>query len=425
MPFTVTMPKLSPTMDEGTIVKWTKKEGEFVEAGEVIIEVATDKATVEYEALDEGWLRQVLVKEGDIAAVNQPIAVFTAEQNEAVEDFKIEEAPVKEEAPVEEKAEIVAEVKQTVSVAQPQFVPEPPLEDYEFSMPRQSVSERLHASPLARRIAKEKGVDISTIKGSGPGDRVMSRDLDLGQPTASVAFGHREIPTEQPGSYSEEPLSPIRKIIAQRLQEAKSFIPHFYVTKTINAEPLVAFKDQLRELGIKVSINDCVIRACALALREHADVNSAFNSTTQSIAHFNTIDISVAVGAPTGLITPIIRHADFKNLGEISVEMRKLAGRAKEGKLEPQEYKGGSFTISNLGMFGVSNFQAIINPPQAAILAVSGILDVPVVKDGEVVPGKTMDICLSVDHRVVDGVGAAEFLQTVQKFLENPSGLAL
>ena len=209
------------------------------------------------------------------------------------------------------------------------------------------------------------------------------------------------------------------------MQESKSFIPHFYAQQTVNAEPLHLFRDQLRNLDLKLSFNDFVVKACALALRKHPVINSGFNSVNNTVVHFKTIDISVAVSVAAGLITPIIRHADYKNLGEISLEIRNLAKRAKEGKLEPQEYKGGSFTISNLGMYGTTNFQAIINPPQAAILAVGGILDIPVVKNGAVVPGKIMNMTISADHRVIDGVAAAEFLKTIQAYLENPVSLLM
>lgn len=242
---------------------------------------------------------------------------------------------------------------------------------------------------------------------------------------AGAAFGLRESPSIAPGTYEEETMSPMRKIIGQRLQESKSFIPHFYVQQTIDAQPMISIREQLANNGVKVTFNDFVIRACALTLKNHPNVNSGFNSLNQTIIRFKTIDIAVAVSVNGGLITPIVRHADFKNLGELSVEVKDLAKRAKESKLEAHEYKGGSFTISNLGMYGVTDFQAIINPPQAAILAVSGIQDAAVVKNGHVVAGKTMNIQLSVDHRVIDGVAAAEFIKALQKLLESPAVLLM
>jgi pyruvate dehydrogenase E2 component (dihydrolipoamide acetyltransferase) len=274
-------------------------------------------------------------------------------------------------------------------------------------------------------MAEENQIDLSTVKGTGPHGRIMSRDLDLGQPAGTVTFGRREHPTIAPGTYEEVPLTPIRKMIGKRLQESKTFIPHFYTTQEINAGRMMQLRAELSSAHLKISYNDFILRASALALREHPEVNSGFHSVNQSIIRFKTIDLSVAVSLPSGLITPIIRHADFKNLGQLSSEMRVLATRAKEGKLSREEYTGGSFTISNLGMFGISEFVAIINPPQAAILAVGGIEDRPIVKEGLVVPGKTMRLTLSADHRVLDGADAARFLKTLQKYLENPSLLLL
>jgi pyruvate dehydrogenase E2 component (dihydrolipoamide acetyltransferase) len=274
-------------------------------------------------------------------------------------------------------------------------------------------------------MAKAKGLDISSVKGSGPNGRVTSRDLDLAQSDQMVGFEKREVPTEVPGSYEEMALTPMRKVISQRLQQAKSFIPHIYVRQEIDAEPLFLAREQLKRGNLKITVNDLVIRASALALKEHKAANSGFDSTTQSIVLFKTIDISIAVTLEGGLITPIIRHADYKNLGEISMEVKELAARARQGKLKPEEYKGGSFTISNMGMFGVSDFAAIINPPQAAILAIGGIEEVPRVKNGQVVVGKRMNVTLSADHRVLDGAEAAKFIKTIQKYLENPSLLLI
>lgn len=427
MPFTVTMPKLSPTMEEGTIAKWHKKVGDKVEAGELLVEVATDKATVEYNALDEGYLRKILVSDGASAIVNQPIAIFTVQLAESIDQYKPEgtmPAEVKTEAKIEmktEKGSPAAAPVASSSIQQPAFVPEPPLEKYEFEFPTGSIKKRVVASPLAKKLAKEKGLDLTTVKGTGPSGRVVSHDLDLALSAQAVSFGRREAPQIAPGTFEEIPLSPMRKIIGQRLQQSKSFIPHFYVRQEIDAEGLIQARDQLKSGNVKVTFNDFIVRACALALREHPNVNSGFNSVNQSIIHFKTIDISVAVSIEAGLITPIVRHADYKNLGEISVEVRDLAMRAKLGKLQPEEYKGGSFTISNLGMFGVSDFVAVINPPQSAILAVAGIEDCVRFKNGAAVAGKKMNLTLSADHRVVDGSDAAKFIKTLQKFLENPS----
>lgn len=437
MPFTVTMPKLSPTMEEGTIVKWHKKVGEHANAGDVLIEVATDKATVEYNALDEGWLRQILVQDGQGAIVNQPIAVFTVEKEESIEGYVPVGIKTKIEVPKEElQAEVVkqpvASEKESKSLSAqtqfiPSFVPEAPLENYSFEYPTERIEKRILASPLAKKLAREKNLDLSSVKGSGPHGRILSKDLSKAQAATSslVNFGNRQEPSLAPGTYEELPLSPMRKIIGQRLQESKSFIPHFYVSQVVDAELLVSTREQLKVCDLKISVNDFIIKAVALALRKHPGINRGFNSVNQTIIQFKTIDISVAVSIEGGLVTPIIRHADFKNLGEISVEIRSLAQKAKDYKLEPSEYKGGSFTISNLGMYGVSDFQAILNPPQAAILAVSAIQDVPIVRNGKVIPGKTLNLSLSVDHRVIDGVEASIFLQTLKKILENPSILLI
>lgn len=433
MPFTLTMPKLSPTMEEGTIAKWHKKVGDRVESDDLLLEVATDKATVEYNAIDGGWLRKILIIDGGEAVVNQPIAIMTEEQNESIDNYQPEGALAKGAAPAQEEAKDAKQEKVsgettegastttavTAAVRQPSFVPEAPLAQVESW--RAESGARIKASPLAKKLAKEKGLDLSTVKGTGPGNRIVSSDLSKAQMAGITAFGKQEQPVEAPGSFVEEKLTPMRKVISQRLQDSKSYIPHFYVSLKIDAEPMMAVREQLKHHGIKVTFNDMIVRASALALRKHPNVNSGFNSVTNSIVRFKTIDISIAVSLPAGLITPIVRYADYKNLGEISLEVKELAARAKDGKLEAHEYKGGSFTISNLGMYGVSEFIAIINPPQAAILAIGGILPVPVVKNGQIVAGNEMTLTLSGDHRVIDGVAGAEFLKTMQNLLENPS----
>lgn len=431
MPTTVTMPKLSPTMEEGTIASWHKKEGDYVEAGELLLEIATDKATLEFLALDAGFLRKILVPDGKSAHVNQAIAVFTTDKNESIEGFPKEE-PKPVEAPKnaapqtdQKQAEPIQSASApATTIAKATFQPERPLENYTFNYPAENEN-RMASSPLARSLAKEKGLDIASVKGTGPGGRIVKADLENAQPLANFSFSRSKAPTETPGSYTEEELSPVRKVIATRLQESKSFIPHFYVNQLVNVDALVSLREQLKAVGHNVTFNDFVIKACAFALRKHPVVNSGFNSVNNTIIHFKTIDISVAVTIDVGLITPIIRHADYKNLGEISVEMKALGKKAKTGKLKPEEFKGGSFTVSNMGMFGVSGFGAIINPPQSAILAISGIQEQPVVKNGAVVVGKVMNITLSADHRVVDGVAGAEFIKTVQQYLENPATLLL
>lgn len=430
MAFVVTMPKLSPTMEEGTIAKWHKKEGDKVEAGELLVDIATDKATIEYNALDEGYLRKIMVSNGGSAAINQPIALFSERADENIENFHPKGVAVKtEEVGSVRKTEAPSPVEKPKAAAttraEPSFTPAPPLKNAPFPFPTGTLSDRVPSSPLARKMAKEKGLDLSTVKGSGPSGRVVSRDLDLAQPSQPVTFGRRELPDVPAGSYEEIPLTPMRKVIGQRLQDSKSFIPHFYVRQEINAQPLVELYEQLKQCELKVTYNDFIIRAAALALREHPNVNSGFNSVNQAIVLFKTVDIAVAVSVDGGLITPIIRFADYKNLGEIDVEIKELAKRAKAGKLEPHEYQGGSFTISNLGMFGISEFVGILNPPQSALLAVAGIEDCVRMKGDLPVAGKKMSLTLSADHRVIDGVEGAKFMKTLQYYLERPSILLI
>lgn len=396
MPFTLTMPKLSPTMEEGTIAKWHKKEGEQINAGDLLFEVATDKATVEYTSLDDGWLRKIVIADGQNAVVNQPVAILTEEQNESIEGYQPEGV---------QSSQPSVELKATGPL---KAIPEPK---------KEPSIQRVLASPLAKKLAKEQNLDLTNLVGSGPSQRIMSRDL------GRAGSKQKNTPILPSGSFTTEALTPMRKAIAQRLQEAKSTIPHFYVQHSFNMGPLVEFREQLKELGQVVSVNDCIVRACALALKEHPAVNSGFDSQSKVLIRYQTVDIAVAVSIAGGLITPIIVNADTKLLPELSTEIRSLAKRAKEGRLNPDEYQGGSFTISNLGMYGITDFQAIINPPHAAILAVSGILDVPIVKNGVVVPGKMMNVTLSADHRVVDGVTTAEFLNSLKKYIENPVSL--
>jgi len=427
MPFTVTMPKLSPTMEEGQISKWHKKENDFVEAGDLLLEIATDKATIEHYALDEGWLRKILVLEEASAGINRPIAIFSVEKEESIEGYTPEgvEEPKKSEPktmPIKEEERAPA-APQTTGLAQPAFMPEPPPKLK--GAKGQHSSKRVVASPLAKKIAKEKNLDLSSVTGSGPAGRITEKDLAHAQEMGIVNFSKSESPEQEAGSFEEIPLSPMRKIIARRLQESKTFIPHFYVKKKIDAEAMMALRLQLKALNLKVTLNDLIIRASALALRKHPEINRGFNSVNQTIVQFKTVDVSVAVTLEEGLITPIIRQTDYKDLQEIGVEMRTLAQKAREHKLQEHEYKGGSFCISNLGMYAIDEFLAVINPPQVAILAVGGIMDEPVVKNGAVVPGKTLSLTLSCDHRVIDGAMAATFLNTLQQLLENPVSLTI
>lgn len=430
MPFTVTMPKLSPTMEEGTIAKWKVSEGSFVKAGDVLIEVATDKATVEYAAVDKGYLRKIVVPQGEVAVVNQPIAIFTKDQNESIEGYKIEqiapEPAVKAQEAVQEVDHKTAATspKLTGGMMMPAFIPEPQLEQFDFSQLEDTSS--VVASPYARKLAKEKNLDLNSVKGSGPHGRIVSEDLKKAQSKGLVSLNKEKADASiMPGSYVEEKLSPMRKVIGQRLQESKTFIPHFYVTYEIDVSPLNDLRKQLASSSIKLSINDFVIKAASIALAKHPVINSGFNSVSQSIIRFKTVDISIAVSIDNGLITPIIRLADHKSIAHISTEVKDLATRAKASKLERHEYVGGSFTISNLGMFGALDFKGVINPPQAAILCVSGAFEKPVCREGKIIPGMTMNVTLCSDHRVIDGADAAKFLQTFKQLMENPALLLI
>lgn len=390
MLFTLTMPKLSPTMEEGMIVKWHKKEGEKVEAGDLLFEISTDKATVEYNALDEGWLRKIIVGEKKTAKLNEPVAVFSEEKDESIEGYIPKEEPVFFEKKEERKEQPTGiEVLKELQIEQLRSI---------------------LASPLAKKIAKERGIDLSLIKGSGPNQRIMSRDLAQAKDL-----------TQKSGNIEEIALTPMRKVIASRLIESKITIPHFYVRQIIEAKSLIEMREQLKQNKENITFNDMLVKACAIALKKHPIVNRGFNSKEQKILQFNQIDISVAVSVQEGVITPIVFQADTKSLKQINEEMLDLAKRAREGKLNPREYQGGSFSISNLGMYGIPDFQAIINPPQAAVLAIGGILDTPIIKDGIVIAGKTMSLTLSADHRVIDGVAAAEFLVSLKMILESPA----
>ncbi|MGL4539565.1 MAG: dihydrolipoamide acetyltransferase family protein [Candidatus Rhabdochlamydia sp.] len=401
MPFTVTMPKLSPTMEEGSIARWLKNEGEYVEAGDPFIEIVTDKATVEHAALDAGWLRKILVQKNQTAQVNQAIAIFTEQEKESIEGYQPEGTSLAQEhVTMQEEKQLDSHIE--IAPLEPAI--------------------RVKASPLARKLAKKQGLNLSLIQGSGPEGRIMSRDLSRG---SSTTLAQKEAPKIAVGTFEEEPLSAMRKVIAQRLQDAKSSIPHFYCTQEVRFDKIVSLREELISLGIKVSFNDFILRATALALKEHPHVNSGFNPTSRTIMRFKTIDIAIAVSIPDGLITPIVRFADYKSLVDLSKEVKSLAAKAHANKLKQEEYVGGSFTISNLGMYGISEFVAIINPPQSAILAVGGIEEKPIVVDKKIEIGKTLKLNLSADHRVLDGIDAAKFLKTLQKYLEAPAALLL
>lgn len=420
----IKLPKLSPTMEKGIIAKWLKKVGDQVKQGDILCTITTDKSTVEYESMEDGYLRKILVKEGEKALLNQDIALMTEKSQDDISSYQ------EEKAFVEETVTASAETKQQAQKETPAvgigiqgFAPVPPKEGVHFAFNEER--DFLLASPLAKKIAKEKGLDLNSVKGSGPHGRILAKDLELAQGASIVSIGPRSSPSLPPGTFEEEELTPMRRVIGERLHASKLSIPHYYVTDEILADKMMDLRAQLKEIGIKVTFNDFILRAVALALKKHPEVNSGYNSIDHKIIRFKTIDISLAVAIPDGLITPILFHADYKNIFELSEEAKRLAKKAKENSLLPEEYQGGSFTISNLGMYNISSFDAVINPPQAAILAIGGILEKPVAIKGKIELGHVMKITLSADHRVIDGADAAQFLASVKLLLENPANLII
>jgi pyruvate dehydrogenase E2 component (dihydrolipoamide acetyltransferase) len=427
----IEMPKLSDTMEEGVIAKWNVKEGDKVSSGDVIAEVETDKATMEVEVFDSGTVLKILVSEGDAVPLGGTMAIIGEEGEDisSLLDGEGASAGEQEKDEVkEEKSDKDSDKKENKDGPEKES-PDPPSDETngngkETEDKDKSASEngRIKASPLAKKMAEEKGIDLKNVEGSGPEGRIIKRDIENYKPedkkpsAAAVSFESEE---------SEDiKISQMRKTIARRLSESKFSNPHFYETIDIDMEPAIQAREGLNEVSdVKISFNDIVVKACASALRRHPAVNSSWLDDV--IRKHGDVNVAVAVAVDEGLMTPVLRHADKKNLRQISAETRELAGLARNRKLQPDQMEGSTFTISNLGMFGIEEFTAIINPPNACILAVGAIRDVPVVKNGEVVPGKRMKVTLSSDHRVVDGAKAAEFLNTLRQMLENPLRMML
>ncbi len=422
MPVNILMPALSPTMTEGTLAKWMKKEGDMVKAGEVVAEIETDKATMEVEAVDEGKIGKILIIAGTAnVPVNTPIAIL-------LEDGE-DESAIKLSAP--------ANVNATPAIPPntPQAAPSVPSTKSAAPAPAQTPDARVFATPLARRLAAEKNIDLRQLNGSGPHGRIVKSDVDTAKAAPNVgskSAGSSAAPT-LPGpnakqladllgmAYTELPNNNIKKVTARRLTEAKQVIPHFYLSVDCVLDHLLAARAQMNEAAdgvYKLSVNDFIIKANAMALKAYPAANTSW--TDDAVLQYHHADISVAVATPNGLITPIIKRAETKSLSEISQEMKDLAKRAKDGKLKPEEFQGGSFSISNLGMFGVKNFQAIVNPPQSCIMAVGAGEERVVVENGQMVVRTVMTVTLSTDHRSVDGAVGAEYLQYFKRFIENP-----
>jgi pyruvate dehydrogenase E2 component (dihydrolipoamide acetyltransferase) len=433
MPTEILMPALSPTMEEGTLAKWLVKEGDTVASGDIIAEIETDKATMEFEAVDEGVIGKILVEEGtEGVKVNAPIAVLL-EEGESAGDIGQASAPAESPRPA------AAETPPAAAAAAATPAP---------AAPQAADGSRIFASPLARRIAADKGIDLSQVKGSGPHGRIVKADVE-GATAAPAATAPAEAKAATPApaaptaaaamptgpsaaqvlkmyegrEIEEVALNGMRKTVAARLTEAKQTIPHFYLRREIRLDALMAFRSQLNTQleprGVKLSVNDFIIKACANALQAVPDANAVWAG--DRIIRLKPSDVAVAVAVDGGLFTPVLQDADRKSLSSLSAEMKDLATRARDGKLKPHEYVGGSFAISNLGMFGIENFDAVINPPHGAILAVGAGVKKPVVgKDGELSVATVMSVTLSVDHRVIDGALGAQLLQAIVDNLEAP-----
>lgn len=410
----VRMPKLSDTMVEGVVAEWHKKVGDKVESGDLLAEIETDKATMEFESFQEGVLLHIGVEKGKAAEVDAILAILGEEGEDVSALLKEEESakPAREESTPKEEpkvdpAPVKKEEKPSPAPVAAKTVAKPAV-----SYPTAgSENGRVVASPLAKRLADERNINLKLVRGTGEGGRIVKRDID--NFSGGTSFTGVE-------SYRDEPVSQMRKVIAQRLGESKFSAPHFYLTVSIDMDNAIAVRTSINQqiAPEKISFNDLVIKACAEALKEHPQVNSGWYG--DFIRYNDHVHIGVAVAVPDGLLVPVVRFADGKTLTQIGSEVKDLAGKAKNKKLQPEDWAGNTFTISNLGMFGIEEFTAIINPPDACILAVGGIQQVPVVKNGQVVPGNVMKVTLSCDHRVVDGAVGSAFLNTVKNYLENP-----
>jgi pyruvate dehydrogenase E2 component (dihydrolipoamide acetyltransferase) len=411
----ITMPKMSDTMTEGTIASWLKKVGDKVQAGDILAEVETDKATMELEAYEDGILLYIGVKEGESVAVDGVLAIVGEKGADYEKLLKAHSKP----------ATVVAEAKQeTKPVAAQSAISAPRVTTEKKSEANSSNNGRIKISPLAKKMAEEKGYDLGQISGSGDFGRIIKRDVEEFKPSA-VASAKTESQTVYipqvvgEESYEEVSVSQMRKTIAKRLAESKFSAPHFYLTMEINMDKAIEARTAMNEFSpVKISYNDIVIKAVAAALRQHPKINSSWLG--DKIRYNKHIHIGVAVAVDEGLLVPVIRFADSKSLSHISGEVKQLAEKANKKQLQPADWEGNTFTISNLGMFGIEEFTAIVNPPDACILAVGGIKETAIVKDGQVVPGSVMKVTMSCDHRVVDGALGAAFLKTLKGLLENP-----
>ena len=416
----IRMPKMSDTMEEGVIASWLKKVGDEIKSGDILAEVETDKATMELESYDDGTLLHIGVKDGDSVPVDGIIAIIGEkgeDVNEILKDVDSDSSEVEEIKEIKEESTPIEKVEEIKDDNKEIVITEP------TKIVSELKDERIKASPLAKKLANEKGIDISNISGSGDGGRIIRKDIEnyknvstsSNEPIKEITLP--KIHSEE--SFEELPVTQMRKTISKRLAESKFSAPHFYLTMEVDMDNCIEGRKKINESSdIKISFNDIILKACAVALRKHPMVNSSFLTDKIRINHH--VHIGVAVAVDEGLLVPVVRFADNKSLSHISAEVKSLAKRAKEKQLQPSDWEGNTFTISNLGMFGISEFTAIINPNDSCILAVGGIKNTPVVKKGEVVPGNIMKLTLSCDHRLVDGATGAAFLQTLKELIEDP-----
>ena len=427
----VRMPKLSDTMEEGVVAEWHKKIGDKVESGELLAEIETDKATMEFESFQDGTLLHIGVEKGDAAPVDSILAIL-GEEGEDIQDLLDEEEKKQPKEDAKEKSddeskkseakadkdedneEDEADEKQEDESKKEEKKSQPAATKRTVvpSSTDTSGEGRVKASPLAKKLAEDRGINLRFVNGSGEEGRIIKRDIENYSGGAGPQFSAVE-------SYTEENVSQMRKTIAKRLAESKFSAPHFYLTMSIDMDKAIEARKAINDLeDVKVSFNDFVLKAAAVALKKHPKVNSAWME--DKIRYNEHVHVGVAVAVPEGLLVPVVRFADGKTLSQISAEVKEYAQRAKDKKLQPEDWEGNTFTISNLGMYGIEEFTAIINPPDSCIMAIGGISQVPVVRDGQIVPGNVMKVTLSCDHRVVDGATGSEFLQTFKKYMENP-----
>lgn len=429
----VVMPKLSPTMEEGQLARWLKKEGDKVSMGEPLAEIDTDKATMEMQALSNGVLRKILINEGESAPLGQPIAII-GEPDEDISEL-LKTAGAAKPAPAEAGSKQLPEsdAAPAVEVKAEETATAAPAPASPDGRKPSTNGGRVLISPIAARMAAEAGIDFKSLRGSGPGGRIVKKDIESAvsskQQAPAVKPRLSPIALSRPGekgavygpsAYRDEPISEMRRTIARRLVTSLGPIPHFFLTSEIDMERAAELRRSINELypDLKLSVNDIIIKVAAVALIQHPQVNASYQDKT--VRYYEHADIGVAVATDNGLITPIVRAAEMKSLTDIAAEVRELAERARARKLKPEEYTGATFSISNLGMFGIDEFTAVINPPEGAILAIGAMAPKPVVRDGEISARQTMRVTMSCDHRVIDGAIGAKFLQTFKQIMENP-----